>query len=167
MMKPEEIESLRLEFMHSDAARKMAAAETLLKTPDAARAFVPELLAGVAATDESLRETCVGALEGMGSPDKSSAKSIVPFLAGDELQGFWAATLLGRIGHEAAFAASQLAASLNSSSSMPVRERCVWALGQIGPAAIESLPVLVAAATSPSPRLARFAKEAIVKVSAT
>ena len=166
MTKSEELEGLRREFEQADPKRRLAAAERVLNAPELAREFVHQLLAGLCSQDEALREVCVGALEGMGPPEKADAlKVIVPYLPKDELQGYWAATLIGRLATGGAAAVSELATTLNSSPSMAVRERCAWALGQIGPTAIAALPMLESAATSSEPRLARFAKEAISSIS--
>lgn len=164
MTNPVELDRLRVELAGENAALRLTAAEKLMTTPVLARMFAPELLKLCATGEESLREVVVGAIEGMGPPEPAVAAGIAPFLSGDELQSYWAATLLGRLGKDAAFAAAELAKALSESPRPVVRERCAWALGQMGPSAKDALPALEQAAASASPRLARFAKEAIASL---
>jgi HEAT repeat protein len=77
---------------------------------------------------------------------------------------YWAATLLGRSGGEAASAVKSLIQALEQRSELPVHERVVWALGQIGPAASNSVSTLRRIAESNSPRLARLAKSALQQI---
>jgi hypothetical protein len=75
--------------------------------------------------------------------------------------GYWAATLLGRLGKQAAPAVPVLARVVCGGVDLTVRQRVAWALGQIGPAAAEALAALQQAATSDDLRLARLAQQAI------
>lgn len=164
MSNESEVDRLRAELANADEGRRLTAAEKLMTTPELARQLAPELLALCATKDESLREVVMGAIEGMGPPSVSRAVEVGAFLAGEEAQVYWSATLLGRLGGPAGFAAEELAKVLSDSTSMTLRERCAWALGQMGPEAKASLPALEAATASPSPRLARFAREALIQI---
>lgn len=159
-----EVTRLRAEIASADPARRLAAAEKLLISGEIARGLAPELLAACATEDDALREVVMGAIEGMGAPEVLRAREIGAFLDGDETQAYWAAILLGRLGREAAFAVAGLAKVLAESPSEAVRERCAWALGQIGPDAKGAKSALERAAASSSPRLARFAREAITAI---
>jgi HEAT repeat protein len=76
--------------------------------------------------------------------------------------GYWAATLLGRLGADAAVVVDALVRAVASSAALSVRQRAAWAMGEIGsPAAIPSLKT---AASDPDPRLARLAQEAIEQI---
>ena len=55
---------------------------------------------------------------------------------GGEQSAYWAATLLGRLGEEAAAAAGPLGQSLTQSFHASVRQRAAWALQRLGPAAL-------------------------------
>jgi HEAT repeat protein len=74
---------------------------------------------------------------------------------------YWAITLLGRAGDNAAPAVAALADILCSSAEPPVRERAAWALGKIGPTAQAARPALDEAAASDEPRLRRLAEKAL------
>ena len=63
-MKPEETRSTPTGIHAHRSSEKNGGGGDAAQDAGGGRAFVPELLTGVAATDESLRETCVGALEG-------------------------------------------------------------------------------------------------------
>ncbi|NQT11756.1 MAG: HEAT repeat domain-containing protein, partial [Planctomycetes bacterium] len=78
--------------------------------------------------------------------------------------GYWAATLLGRLGERAAPAVSALASAVSGDLAMPVRQRSAWALGKIGPPAAPSLEALQQAADDPDARLARLAQRAIDQI---
>jgi hypothetical protein len=164
MSNASEVDRLREDLLSTDAVRRLASAEKLMRTPGLARALAPELLAICATENDALREVVMGAIEAMGPPKASRAREIACILASEETQSYWAATLLGRLGSEGGFAAGELATALRESPSTAVKERCAWALGQMGPAAKDALPVLEQAAASSSPRLARFAREAITAI---
>lgn len=165
-MPTDSIDSLRAELQSTDPARRLAAADYLLTHADVARQLAPELIEVFGRADEGLREVCLGAVENCESIDVGVGRRLIPFLAGDELQAVWAAKLLGRLGAEAAFAVDDLVKVLTKSDSIPVREEAAWALGRIGPGAKAALLTLEAAAKVDSPRLARYAKEAIGKIMA-
>jgi HEAT repeat protein len=160
-----QIEQFQTELDSRDSARQLAVLEKLLHLPDVARGLVAELLNLLNTESDEVVEYAVGALENMEPPPADAALKISNFLKQNELRGFWAATLLGRLGGSAASAVPQLEQSLAQSPSIAVRERAAWALGQIGPAAKSSLPALQVAAASDAPRLSRFAKEAISSIS--
>lgn len=162
-----QIAELRRELCSCNPALRLAAAEKLLTHPAAARPLAADLLKLCACCDDALRETIVGVLEDLGPPPSDVLFAVVPFLEGQELQAYWAATLLGRLGKCAHPAVPALAAALAHSNLVPVRERCAWALGRIGAAASPALPVLQAAAHSDYPRLARLAKEALAAIGQT
>ena len=77
---------------------------------------------------------------------------------------YWAATLLGRLGQDAAVAAGALEGCLRESMYLPARERAAWALSQIGPQAAAAVPTLEEAAAAAPPRLQRLATEALAAI---
>ena len=116
--------------------------------------------------DDRVREAVVAALEGLGPPPVEDVPKLAALLSEDNSDAaYWAATLLGRCGQEAAGATQELLAVVNSAADLAARERAVWALGRIGPTATAALPVLQkVAAAEGSPRLARRARGAIEKI---
>jgi HEAT repeat protein len=94
-------------------------------------------------------------------------KSIGGSVAHGEV-GYWAATMLGRLGSDGAAAPAALEHCLRNSPQLAARERAVWALSQIGPQAIVALPALQQAMTETKhPRLQRLATEASRRISRT
>ena len=79
----------------------------------------------------------------------------------DPLAAYWAITLLGRSGKNAAEAVAVLVACVESSADLSVRQRAAWALGKIGPAAGAARGTLKRAAGQGDERLARLANEAL------
>lgn len=113
--------------------------------------------------DEEVRMWSAEALESSVQPDPSEVGALVDVLttAFDREVGYWAATMLGRLGKSAAPAAGALEAGLRDSTYLPTRERAAWALGQIGPPASSAMAALERAAETAPPRLRRLATEAI------
>ena len=112
--------------------------------------------------DDAVREQAIGALEDLGAPPIASLPELIELAAASEpLVAYWAITLLGRSGEDAAAAVDVLAAALAPGSDAAVAQRAAWALGRIGPAAATVAVPLRAAAASSDPRLARLAGEAL------
>ncbi|MCA9177864.1 MAG: hypothetical protein KDB14_25530 [Planctomycetales bacterium] len=141
--------------------RAAAAAEQLAQHPEVARACIA-LLDCLGTNDEATRESVVAALENLEPPDADLA-AIVDRLEGDPLRGYWAATLVGRLGPSGAAAVDALAAVVERpDAALEVRERATWALGRLGPAAQAARDVLARVAADNSlPRLARLAREVL------
>jgi HEAT repeat protein len=78
--------------------------------------------------------------------------------------GYWAATLLGRLGPSSAEAVPALTGALANEIPISVRQRAAWALGQIGPSAAVSLDAMRRATSDPDRRLARLAQKAISQI---
>jgi HEAT repeat protein len=118
--------------------------------------------------EETVREWATAALEGMGAPAVEDQAALVAELASAQPDvAYWAATLLGRLGDEAAPSVDALAKATAEHPLPEVRQRAVWALGRIGPAAGNARPVLEQAAQSSEPRLARLAQRALTQIGAT
>ena len=105
--------------------------------------------------DERVREWAVAALEDLGTPPTGAVQELVQLVA------YWAITLVGRFGQDASSAVAALAACIDSSADISVRQRAAWALGQIGPAALLARPALLQAAGQGDSRMARLASEAL------
>ena len=103
----------------------------------------------------------VAALE-EAEPSFDALDGLVSLLNGpNDDAAYWAATLIGRLGDQAAPAAEQLGALVGGEASQAVRQRAAWALEKIGPSASCVLPALRSATESEDPRLARQARRAI------
>lgn len=147
----------------ADADRRAEAAELLCRMGETAGSAAVDLVRACGDDDERVREWAVAALEGIGRPTTGATPRLAEFVGGkNPLCGYWAATLLGRAGQDAATAVGLLAAGVEAAADPAVRQRAAWALGKIGPAAAGAVEVLRrAAAQGQDPRLARLAQEAI------
>jgi len=142
------------------------AAELLCRAGTEAVAAMLPLVEACGDDDSRVREWAVAALEELGPPPTEIIDQLTEIATGPEpLGAYWATTLLGRAGGDAAAAVPSLAKCVASAKDMAVRERAAWALGKIGPAshsARESLQQ--AAAGAKDSRLARLATEALAAI---
>lgn len=163
---PTAIDELKQALASGDSAQQAAAAEKLAQLGEEASAAAVEL-ATACAGDEAIREWATAALEGMGPPAVEDITRLAALLSDPSADvGYWAATLLGRLGPDGAAATPALTAALDKSPHANVRERAALALGKIGPAAAAAAPALTAAASSGGSRLATLAREALANVQA-
>lgn len=116
--------------------------------------------------DDFVRAAAAQALESSLRPSPVEIPALIALLSdrSDGEIGYWAATLLGRLGQEAVDAAPALCDCLTSSSFLPARERAVWALKKIGPAASDSIPALRAVSELGPARLQQLCREAISEI---
>lgn len=157
-----DIPTLVSQLASADADARAAAAEALGQmAADAAPAAV-SLVEACRDDDDRVREWAVAALEDLGPPPEDTVKRLT-LLVSDKnpLAAYWAATLLGRCGEEAASAVDALAKAVDSDADLAVRQRAAWALGHIGPAASAARAVLEKAAAHADQRLARLASDAL------
>lgn len=153
----------------ADAADRAAAAELLARAGDAAADAVVPLVTACGDDDDQVREWAVAALEDVGSPKLESLTALTGLVSTTHpLVAYWATTLLGRLGKDAASATTALVTALESASDVAVRERAAWALGRLGPAAAAARGPLERASTDAAARgeerLARLAAEALAAV---
>lgn len=149
----------------SQVGVRAEAAEQLAQQGDAAAPAVIGLLRNVGDSDETVREWSVAALEGLGTPSVDDLDALIDQIDAEQPDvGYWAATLLGRLEADAAPAVDALARAAAGHPESQVRQRAVWALGKIGPAAGNAVPVLKQAAQSSEPRLARLAEQALTQI---
>jgi HEAT repeat protein len=163
-----DLQSLIAQLEGTDTAAQTAAAMELAKLGAAGQGAVVALVRTVGIPDEEVLEACTAALEEIGPP---AADQIQPLagLAHDCSSdvAYWSVTLLGRARDSAAIAVADLIRVVQSDADLPVRERAVWALGEIGPAAKIAAVALTAAAASNEVRLSRLAKKALESIGAT
>ena len=138
------------------------AAELLCRVGTGAVAATLPLVEACGDDDSRVREWAVAALEELGPPPAEIIDHLTEIAASPEpLSAYWAATLLGRAGRDAAAAVPALATCVASAEDMAVRERAAWALGKIGPAAAAARGTLKRAVGQGDERLARLANEAL------
>ncbi len=127
------------------------------------------IVALTASGDEEVRMWSAEALESAVQPLDCEISPLALLLEQntDGEIGYWAATMLGRLGSGAATAAASLESCLRESMYLPAREQATWALREIGPPAAIALESLTEAAESAPPRLRRLAAEAIRAISAS
>lgn len=161
-------DSLKLiaDLAADDLAKRRQAAEQLSQLGPAASPAAVVLVQCAADPDEEVREFVVAALEDMGPPAQDDMDELMTLLGHESPDvGYWAATLLGRLGKVAAPAVPSLISALTGGSNLAVRQRAAWALGKIGHPAAKALDALQTAATATdNPRLAKLAQQAIEQI---
>lgn len=148
----------------AEVGTRRRAAEALAQSANIESAAVA-LVRAAGDADEEVMEWAHAALEGMGAPSAHDAMALAELLQdASATTGYWAATLLGRLEANAAAAVKPLADTLASATDTSVRQRCAWALGEIGPPAKAALPALTSAAAASDRRLVRLALEAMERI---
>jgi HEAT repeat protein len=148
-------------------AVRAQAAEQLSRCGEEARNAAVDLVQACG-DDESVREWAVAALEELGPPPKDVVEKLRSLVAHtNELVAYWAVTLLGRSGSDAAAVAPAFVSVLEMSPHLAVRQRAAWALGQIGNCSPATVAALERATSGPDPRLARLAAQAIEQLPKT
>ncbi len=151
----------------TDLATRREAAERLMGMGADAESAAVSLCMATADPDELVREAATAAIEELGAPTPAARAELAELLRSQAADpAYWAATLLGRSGPDAASHVPELAAALTAHPAINVRQRCAWALSQVGSAAAGGLAALQQAAKSDDPRLARLAQDAISKIQA-
>ena len=160
-----DLEQLTAALTGLDAVQRCRAAEALSRLGIVARAAAVPLVQACEDEDPMVRCRAAAALEGLGAPLPADVEALAALVASRNADvGYWSATLLGRLGPEAAAAVPALTWALSGRLSLPVRERAAWALGQIGTAAKPALKTLRRTAASEDVRLARLSQEVIEKI---
>lgn len=148
----------------NDTATRAEAAEKLARMGREAQGAAVALVEASAVDDEA-RDWVVAALEDLGPPAEGDLPKLAALVNSSSIDtAYWAATLVGRLKAAAAAAVPQLAQALGSHPDLPVRQRCAWSLGQIGPAAAAAKPALQAATQNADKRLSTLAQEALGKM---
>ncbi|MDY0170040.1 MAG: HEAT repeat domain-containing protein [Thermoguttaceae bacterium] len=149
----------------SNQDKRSQAAERLSQLGSEAAPAAVALVRASGDDSEEVREYAVAALEEMGPPRIEDIDHLTSLLGEQKSDlGYWAATLLGRLGNDAVSAVPALASAVVGNHEEAVRQRAAWALGQIGPPAAPALDALKQAAASGDPRLTRLAQRAIEQI---
>lgn len=161
------ISELASQLQSDDPANRVKAAEALCRLGSEARAAAVPLAIAAGDEDEQVKQWASAALEELGPPDVADVAKLGDLLTRVESSadvGYWAATLLGRLEGDGQAAVPYLTKAAGEHFAMSVRERAVWALGKIGPAAGSAGPLLKELSSSDQPRLARLAKSSLGKI---
>lgn len=111
--------------------RRTAAAE-IARRADEAAGLAVSLIQAATDDDDEVKQWSSSALEDMGPPLIKDAAAIAALLGHPHADAaYWAATLLGRLGPEAANVAEQLSQAAQSHGTPAVRRRAAWALEKI------------------------------------
>ncbi len=157
----EDLTKWRSDLLNEDVTVRAAAAEKLCLAGGEATSAAIELVQACGDQD-IVSEWAVAALEELGGPPITTLKPLTNLLSEpNPVVAYWAATLLGRLGPDAAPSESELASVLANSQDLVVRERAAWALGQIGVSTDSAIKALSEAAESSNPRLVRLAEAAL------
>lgn len=155
------------ELASKDDTKRASAAESIARLGTDARPAAVALVQAMGKADAPTREWCAAALEEIGPPSTTDIKELASLACNKSSDvAYWAITLLGRAGSDAAPAVPALAEALGKSAPLTVRERAAWALGKLGPTAKAAAPALRDAAASKEARLARLATDALQSIGA-
>ncbi|MAI71931.1 MAG: hypothetical protein CMM01_13590 [Rhodopirellula sp.] len=149
------------QLVHGSPSERATAAEYLAHQGTDA-AYAASQLTAACSDTESVSDWAIAALEQLGPPP-SSAIDLLASLAQSEktLTAYWAVTLLGRAGPDAAFHQQVLVTLLLNSKDLAVQEKAAWSLGRMHADSSEATRALQQAAQSPETRLSRVAAKAL------
>ncbi len=151
----------------NDPGKCLAAAEELSILGPYAQAVAIELVRAMASDSEEVREFVANVLEELGPPQIEQLAELVGMLEDTNADvGYWAATLLGRLGKTGKDAVPPLIeVATKISADLAVRQRAVWALGKIGrPAAAATAVLEQIVQANENARLSRLATTAIERI---
>jgi HEAT repeat protein len=149
------------QLRNADRRVRLAAAEQLCQLGREARDAAVALVQ--ATSDEPAVSQCaVAALEELGVPNREDLPHLVALARSpQELEAYWAVTLLGRLESAAQEAESTLVTVLGRAPQRSVRQRAAWALGRLGALGDAARVGLAAACHGDDPRLAQLAQQAL------
>lgn len=121
------------QLMSPDAPLRIEAAEYFGTHPEMVPAAIIPLCRAVVDDEEQVGQWATSALEDCGSPPTEEQEALVDLLTDTHADVvYWAATLLGRLEHQAQPAVAPLSGLATRHESANVRQRALWALGKIG-----------------------------------
>jgi len=141
------------------------ATEACAKAPSMAQAAIVPLCRCCSDEDEQVGQWSQAALEELGPPDADELDSLLELTTSKESTAYWAVTLIGRLQAKATTAAAPLGKLIEKEGTpVEVRNRAIWAIGQIGAADNAIKATLQKASQSENPRTARLASKALDKL---
>ncbi|MEX2317674.1 MAG: HEAT repeat domain-containing protein [Pirellulales bacterium] len=162
MTSDEDVQAQIVALSSVDAGRSAVAAESFAHVGVAAQPAAVALVRACGSQDATVRAWAAAALEELGPPPLEQIGELAQMVHDTPRDvAYWAITLLGRAGQDAALAVPSLTKILRHSPHAALRERAAWALGSIGQRAAAAVPALHEAAAGDQPRLARLAKAAL------
>jgi hypothetical protein len=156
--------------LNSESVDDQLAALRRIAGTEAVTGITVPVVTMVGSGDSDVRMWAAEALERAVDPGVEEAESLAELLdaSADDEVGYWAATMLGRLGHSlsgrpslSAAAVAALDHCLRHSSYLPARERAVWAVCQMGPASRRVIPTLRRLSHEAPPRLQRMSANAL------
>ena len=151
----------------SEAAVRQEAADFLSRQGEEVARVAAVVARHVGDDDRIVAEYCVAALEEMGPADPSQLPGVGELLCSPSTDVvFWCATLLGRAKGAAAPYASLLVEAAAGDLPAGIRQRVVWAIRQIGPAASPVAPQLEALARRSPSNVQREIAQALEAIAA-
>jgi hypothetical protein len=146
---------------HGNDAARAAAAEKLAHAAEGAQAAAVPLVQACGDACEEVTEWVTAALENLGPP-RADDLPLLAALAKHETAdvAFWAVTLIGRAGSQAASHAQGVVTALQKQPDQ-VRRKAAWALGELQCREAQVIDALRAAAAGSDKPLARAAHAAL------
>jgi hypothetical protein len=167
MMPQEYSPSIKDRLTHPATIVRRSAVRELFHFRPACGGLTAAVLPLVVDPDEQTRHWACESLDRVLKPEIDELPGLIETLRGttDGEVEYWTATMIGRLGPDAASATAVLATVLLDSSCLAARERAAWALSQIGPAARSAVNSLRQIGNDDPPRLRRLAESALAVVS--
>lgn len=159
--------SIKERLTHPATIVRRSAVRELFHFRIACTGLTSTVLSLVVDPDEQIRHWACESLERVLRPELDELPELIDTLrrTNDGEVEYWAATMIGRLGPDAASATGVLANVLLDSSCLAARERAAWAISQIGPAARSAVNSLRQIGSDDPPRLRRLAETALAVVS--
>ena len=149
------------QLLQGSPSERAAAAEYLAQQGTEAAYAACELTAACGDT-ETVSDWAVAALEQLGAPPSSAIESLVSMTqSANPRTVYWAVTLLGRSGPDAAVHQQVLVTLLQHSEDLAVQEKAAWSLGRMRANSLEATQALQQAAQSTKKRLSRVATRSL------
>ena len=167
MMPQEYSPSIKDRLTHPATPVRRTAVRELFHFRPAYAGLTAAVLPLVVDPDEQTRHWACELLDRVLKPEIGELPHLIETLraTSDGEIEYWTATMIGRLGPDAASATAALATVLLDSSCLAARERAAWAISQIGPGARAAVNSLRQIGNDDPPRLRRLAESALAVVS--
>ena len=152
----------RLHNLTQGTAQERAEAAESLAQQGPNAAFAATELVKACGDEQAISDWAVAALEELGPPPTAAISSLAKLTGSDNAQtAYWAITLLGRAGREAASHQNLLAEILEQSGEISLKERAAWGLGRMHADSAKAVMALKQAALSQNERLSRLSGKSL------
>ena len=152
------------QLMRGTSRERAQAAEYLAQQgPDAA--YAASELTAACGDHAEISHWAVAALEELGPPPTSAIDALATLAQSEApLTAYWAVTLLGRAGRDAAEHQGVIADLLEQSPDLALREKAAWSLGRMHADCSQARLALQNAANSQVARLSRLATKVLQQI---